>query len=136
MSVNILMTKSEVEASFKTDSKWMGLDTEGAATRGWGLTYSLDKGIGYCIQVKHKEALEAFKRCLAQFIAYGGKLIIHNALWDLDVLLAMGIRLPEGCYLDSMVMSYNIGREPQGLKPLSYRHLDVKMRSYEDVVGL
>jgi len=34
-----------------------------------------------------------------------------------------------------MILSYLIGRMPQGLKPLSYRELNIKMRDYADVVA-
>lgn len=148
VQISVLRTAAEVEASFQTASLWMGLDTEGLSRKPWGLTYSLDGGIGYCIRENDKPALAAFKQCLAGYISRGGKLIIHNSLHDLGVIDTLwtlaeqvwelekfGICLPEGSYVDSMVAAYLIGRMPQGLKSLSYRFMDVKMRDYDDVVG-
>lgn len=131
----ILNTAKGVEGVFaSSNSKIMGLDTEGTAQKPHCLTFSLDHGIGYFIAARDKEAIAAFKRCMLTFITNGGILVIHNVLWDLDVMRAMDIELPDGSYLDSMMMAYLLGREPQGLKPLAYRHENVKMSSYEDLV--
>src|SRR5205823_1543400 len=36
---------------------------------------------------------------------------------------------------DTMVMSYLLQLEPQGLKPLCVRHCGMQMRSYEEILG-
>jgi DNA polymerase-1 len=59
--------------------------------------------------------------------------VVHNALYDLPVLAAMGIRPRKvAC---SMVMAYLLQDEPQGLKPLAFRHCGMEMDSYSDMVG-
>ena len=130
-----LTTAAEVYETFRNSEKWLGLDTEGLADNPWGLTYSLRPWYGYCIRTEDSEALGAFRKCLAAFTRRGGKLLIHNAMHDLDVLLAMQIDLPDGSYIDTMVLAYLLGILPQGLKPLSYREWDIHMNSYDDVVG-
>lgn len=59
--------------------------------------------------------------------------IIHNSLFDLKVLALMGV-YPAN-FTDTMIMAYLLQTEPQGLKPLTFRHLNVRMREYEEVVG-
>jgi hypothetical protein len=99
------------------------------------LQYCLDGVNAYFIKYSSIEVIESFKRCLLEFASKGGKVIFHNALYDLGMLDAMSIELPEGSFLDTMVISYLLGRLPQGLKPLSFRILDVAMKSYEDLVA-
>ena len=132
---SVLETESQVKAIFQTDSLVMGLDTEGNAARPWGLTASFDGKVGYCIRSHSKEALAAFIHCLAEFTAKGGIVIVHNMLWDIEVLAKMGVILPETGCLDSMIGLYLLGREPQGLKASAYRNLGITMSSYEDVVA-
>jgi len=64
-------------------------------------------------------------------------LVFHNALWDWRVLWAMGAprdmaaRWP---WVDTMEMAYLAQTEPRGLKDLAWRHLGLRMRSFQDVV--
>lgn len=67
----------------------------------------------------------------------GIKLRFHNVLWDWPVLWAMGA--PRDLHTrwrwrDTMEMAYLRQTEPRGLKELAYRHLGLRMRSWEDVV--
>lgn len=59
--------------------------------------------------------------------------IIHNTLYDFKPLRLMGV-LPAKA-IDTMIMAYLLQTEPQGLKPLTFRHLGVRMNEYDDVVG-
>ena len=114
---------------------YIAIDTEGATRRPFSLQFCIDGVHSYFIKYSDKEAIETFKRCLLEFISKGGKVIMHNALYDLGMLEAMSIELPDGCFIDTMVISYLLGRHPQGLKPLSFRLLDVSMQSYEDLIA-
>lgn len=59
--------------------------------------------------------------------------IIHNSLFDLSLLRNM--KVYPARITDTMIMAYLLQTEPHGLKALAYRHLNVKMEDYEDVVG-
>jgi hypothetical protein len=111
---------------------YMGLDTEGTPHDPWGLTYSLDGIHGYCVRSHQKELLARF----AWHIANTSNLIliIHNSLWDIDVLSAMAIEVPEDRFIDTMLYAFFLQLLPQGLKPLSYRLLGSDMKDYEDVI--
>lgn len=63
-----------------------------------------------------------------------GLILLHHDLHDLEVLNAMGTPLPEGTYWDTMGGAYNLCLEPQGLKPLGYRHCGLEMQSYEEQI--
>lgn len=131
----LLTTRAEVRAAFAQADKYIGLDTEGLPDWPWGLTFSVLPWVGYAILAKHREALGEFRVQLKAFNGRGGKLIIHNCLHDLAVLGAMEIYLPEGTYWDTMIICFLLGVEPQGLKPQSYRLLDIKMQEYADVTA-
>lgn len=63
--------------------------------------------------------------------------VFHNAPWDWAVLRAMGAP-PDFAsrwrWSDTMELAYLRQTEPRGLKALGYRHLGLRMRSFEDVV--
>ena len=59
--------------------------------------------------------------------------VLHNALFDLPVLADMGIFPAQ--YVDTMVMAYLLQTEPQGLKQLAFRHLGIKMQTYQEVTN-
>ncbi len=95
----------------------------------WCLTYCYGDGIGRIIMADDTEALTKFNTLINR---PGVTTILHNALFDLGVLSQMGIHPPR--YYDTMVMAYLLQDLPLGLKPLSYRLLDMTMRNYEDVI--
>jgi len=62
-------------------------------------------------------------------------LVYHNAPWDWTCLQAMGIHAPWTVpYVDTMERAYLKQLPTQGLKPLAWRYLGLRMRSWEDVV--
>lgn len=94
------------------------------------LTFSKETGIGYKIDADRPELLKTVA-------GYVGRkdvtVILHNALWDLKVLAQMGV-VPSR-YEDTMIMAYLLQDRPQGLKPLSYRLLDIVLDNYQNVAG-
>lgn len=58
--------------------------------------------------------------------------IIHNSLFDLSLLRNMQVYPAR--ITDTMIMAYLLQTEPQGLKSLAYRHLNVRMDEYNEVV--
>lgn len=127
-----LTTAREVWQSLQgTRSQYIGMDTEGYAGSSWGLSYCVDEGISYVIRAANKEALVALDAWLAANPQV--TVILHNALHDLPILREMGVRV--GAFVDTMVLSYCLCLEPQGLKDLAYRHAGMRMKSYEDVTA-
>ena len=140
-----LTTPSEVRAALG-DSPLVSVDTEseksdeaeeegggGGAGRfgdAWCLTFSIRPGEGYMVRATETEALKALQERLANPDILT---ILHNSLYDLSVLREMDV---EPVFItDTMIMAYLLQDEPQGLKPLAYRHAGMRMRSYLDVVG-
>ncbi len=109
----------------------IAIDTETEEEdKAWSVQFSCTKGCGFF--VKSSDASKIGK--IARFTALPSTLtVLHNALFDIPVLSSL--RVMPSRYVDSMVMAYLLQTEPQGLKPLAYRHLGIKMSSYEDIVG-
>ncbi|KKN61534.1 hypothetical protein LCGC14_0521220 [marine sediment metagenome] len=103
------------------DDGAVGVDTEGYADRPWGLSWA--KRPGGAIVTSRVKTIDCHP------------VVLHNALHDLGVLRALGIDLKPGTYVDTMVMAYLLRDEPQGLKPLAYRHCGMVMQSYMEVLG-
>jgi len=106
--------------------KEAAVDTEGLKGMPWGLSFSVNKGVGSVVKAG-TEAQVAFKRAAH----HGLHFILHNALHDLPVLEEMGI-YPLS-FTDTMLKAYLLCLEPQGLKVLAYRHLGIEMDSYADI---
>lgn len=120
-----LATRSDLPRSGQT----VYVDTEGTPTRPWGLSFSVRAGEGFIILAGDPllgEFAKACRRC---------SVVVHNLLWDYQVLLALGVRLGWGRLTDSMVRAYALQVEPQGLKPLAYRHAAMKMTDYKKAVA-
>jgi len=114
----------------RTKVRVLAIDTEGWADSAWGLSVSGRPGRAKVI--RSRRGLGRLG-CILQ--DYRPTVVLHNALHDLAVLRALGIDLAPGTYVDTMVMAYLLRDEPQGLKPLAYRHCGMQMQSYEEVIG-
>jgi DNA polymerase I-like protein with 3'-5' exonuclease and polymerase domains len=80
----------------------------------------------------HSEDHRATLRYFLEEPVNGTLTVVHNALFDLPVLAAC--RIFPTKVVDTMVMAYLLQLEPQGLKPLAYRHFNLEMESYPEVV--
>lgn len=65
------------------------------------------------------------------------RLVLHNSLHDLGVLQTFGLDcdahgIP---FDDTMIAAYLLGLEPQGLKPLAYRHAGMLMQEYTELTA-
>jgi uracil-DNA glycosylase family 4 len=58
--------------------------------------------------------------------------VLHNAMFDLEVLHNLNIHPPR--FTDTMVMAYLLQDLPQGLKALAYRIAGMEMEEYGEVV--
>jgi uracil-DNA glycosylase family 4 len=113
----------------------VAIDTEGSRKFPWCLTYSYREGEAFCI-ARNPEvpAMKQFQLLLALWIAGGAKVLLHNAMHDLSVLRGLGIDLPPDCFIDTLIMAYQLFTEPRGLKALAYRHRAMKMSEYLELI--
>ena len=112
----------------------VAIDTESVGDLLWGLSTSICSGFAGVVRCRNSAPVNQLREWLS-----GVKplVILHHSLHDLTVLRDMGIDLialniP---FIDTMIMAYHLGVEPQGLKPLAYRHCGMEMQSYMEVVG-
>ena len=108
----------------------IAIDTEGWEHKPWCLSYSQKAGEGRVLRAVQTRGIEKFAESIEDHDAF---IILHNALHDLPVLRAMGIELPH--FIDTMIYAYLLGLEPQGLKPLAYRHAGMGQASYEEIIS-
>lgn len=99
------------------------VDTEGLEDEPWGLSWSFD-GITTYVFIWDGDPITTIF----------DDITFHNALHDLVILRAMGVDTSRISYGDTMVKLYLRQLEPQGLKAAAYRHLGLKMDSFDDVV--
>ena len=111
----------------------IAIDTEGTKKNPFCLTYSCGSGHANAIESSSALGLRTFKLFLEESKP---RVILHNALWDLEVLRTMGIDiLGMGLEIeDTMVAAFNLQVEPMGLKSLAPRHLGIRMTEYKDLI--
>jgi uracil-DNA glycosylase family 4 len=114
----------------------LGSDSEGYARKPWSLQFSFVPGVAYLLRASSHDVVRAF----ADWLRRNRKrvrIIFHSSLHDLPVFRSLGIDLIDlGVEIDdTMVMAYLLQIEPQGLKPLSTRHCNMRMQSYDEVLG-
>lgn len=107
----------------------IAIDTEGSVASPWCLSVSSVPGEAFVVMSDDRDGLGRLRDYLR---IHDPLVVLHYALHDLPVLRAMGI--DNFRYTDTMVLAYLLGTEPQGLKALAFRHLGLRMVSYEDVV--
>ena len=110
----------------------LAIDTEGWASNPWCLTFSQQPGCGSIIRVGEERRLRRVKEWM---VSCPDPVILHNSMHDIGVLRAMGVTIPTGKFIDTMVLAYLLCLEPQGLKALAYRLAGMTMDSYEEVIS-
>lgn len=111
----------------------IGCDTEGTIADPECVTICVEAGVRWFIGADQPQTLAALNALLNSGTPY--ELRCHYIVHDLPVLRAMGVSPGPAVVLrDTMVDSYVLQTEPQGLKPLAYRRLHRTMREYEEVV--
>jgi len=114
-------------------SKPIAIDTEGYPRAPWSLQFSQDAGRASIIRGNRSSlVVRRFGELLRQS---GARIVYHNSLHDLTTMRAMGIETADLPFDDTMVAAYLLQVEPKGLKPLCIRHCNMKMDSYEDIMG-
>lgn len=111
---------------------YLSIDTEGTKEDPICLSLCNEEGSGYVIwfdlnsRLLVQHLMNLIRRC-------DTLVVLHNSMWDLEVLAAVGIE--EFHFVDTMVMAYLCNEVSQGLKSLSFRHCGMVMEDYQDVVG-
>lgn len=109
----------------------LGADTEGWAHLPWCISASAVGGTGIVIRATDPDAIAATQAAFNR----ADQVVLHNSLHDLSVLRAMGVEVPAGKLRDTMIAAYLLGLEPQGLKPLAYRHAGMRMQEYSELTA-
>jgi uracil-DNA glycosylase family 4 len=126
----LVTSPEEVYLDFVFGPKFVAIDTETVDWEPWCLSYSIAPGHGRVIMKDDHASLKAFQKCI---LSPEVNILLHNALFDLEILRKMGIKIPK--FDDTMIMAYLLQSEPQGLKPLAFRHCGMEMEKYEEVVN-
>jgi uracil-DNA glycosylase family 4 len=108
------------------------VDTEGNSRAPWCLSYACIPGKAHVILATDRKGLAEFSAWLSR----RKKVVMHSAMYDLAVLRAMGIHVRDDQIEDTKIKAYVTGGvEPQGLKPLGFRHAGMRMQSYPDLIA-
>ena len=110
----------------------IAIDTEGIPGAPWGLSFSLAPGSAFIIKADDLIGLAAFNAWLHDEQPF---IILHNSLYDIGMLREMGVNLDGLNFRDTMIMAFLLQIEPQGLKPLSFRHSGMLMKDFHEVAG-
>lgn len=91
---------------------------------------STSPGSGYVVYFCDEKVLSVLRKHLkrSDMITW-----IHNMASDLPILESDD--LAPANPIDTMVMAYLLQAEPQGLKPLAFRHFGMRMQDYQDVLS-
>lgn len=122
---------NEITHSWKPTTN-VSIDTEGWPGNPWSLQFATDPGVAYLIRRTSPSVLSAFAACLRRVRP---RLTFHSALHDLGMGRALGVDFDGLTFDDTMVQAYLLQIEPQGLKPLCTRLCNMKMQSYDEVLG-
>jgi uracil-DNA glycosylase family 4 len=110
----------------------VSIDTEGSPRAPWSIQYTQTPGTAFVIRRTRPACVRAFGLRLRQHPA---GITYHSALHDLGVMRACGIETNDLLFDDTQVMAYLLQVEPRGLKPLAARHCNMRMQSYEEILG-
>lgn len=117
------------------EHEFIGLDTEGVPGDEWSLQVTTEPGVGLVVRRESKrygEFMAAFRKHLRR---ERPTLVIHNSLYDIEMVRGFGLNLLDYPIFDTMMAAYLLCIEPQSLKNLARRHCGMKMRDYSEVVG-
>jgi len=109
--------------------EFMAIDTETVDNKLWSIQLTTDGKDALFIPADNKQVLKTTVDYINNF---DGTIIFHAALADLPLLQDVGVK--DIKFTDTMVMAYLLQTEPQGLKALAYRLLNIKMQSYVDTI--
>lgn len=109
--------------------KLIALDTETEAGKPWCVTYTIDGKYAGLIKASEHDKLKLLNTIVSSPMTLT---ILHNALFDINILAQIG--LYPARFHDTMSMAYLLQDLPLGLKPLAYRLLNMSLRKYSEVI--
>lgn len=124
-----LLEDGEDPRPYMDDTVAVDTEAEDEHDNPWCLQFS-SGDTGHIIMATNHESLAMFHQ---HVVDPDVLTIIQNTLYDFKPMRLMGVAAAN--VVDTMIMAYLLQTEPQGLKPLTFRHLGVKMNEYDDVVG-
>lgn len=113
----------------------IALDTEGSISDPWSIQICTESGMSYVLRCSWSDFDRGIRSLQEAIDRKSVTTIFHNSMFDLGMCRAMGLNFDNVHIWDSMYAAYLLRREPQGLKPLAYRWVGMRMKSYEDVIG-
>lgn len=117
------------------ESGVVSFDTEGVPGEEWSYQVSTLEGTGLVVRkesVRYREFCRAFRAHLRKARPV---VVIHNALYDIEMARGFGLDLLTVPLFDTMMAAYLLCLEPQSLKNLARRHCGMRMTDYMDTVG-
>lgn len=127
----------------------IGLDTEGTPEDPFSIQISPAHGNGFLLRANRPDFLLAIDYLQSYITQPGVSVVIHNAMYDLEMCRVMGLDLSSAQIFDTMyaayltrIESYDVGegsrrrRSRQGLKPLAWRWCSMAMVSHDETVGV
>lgn len=128
---------------------WIGIDTEGTPEDPFSIQISPLYGTGYLLRVDREDFHSATSYLQSYITQPGVSVVIHNAMYDLEMCRVMGLDLSSAQIFDTMyaayltrIEAYDVGegsrrrRSRQGLKPLAWRWCGMQMVSHDETVGI
>lgn len=114
----------------------IAIDTEGVPSRPWSIQISTKPGTGYCLRCSQPDFQEGVK-AIQEMVDGGALVIMHNALFDIEMCRVMGLDLshPRVRIWDTMYGAFLLRLEPQSLKALAWRWAGMRMQEYRDLVN-
>lgn len=116
----------------------LGIDTEGYSHHCWSVQISPHPGRGYTLRTEREDFPRGIRAIQRHVDGRGGMqpwLAIHNGMHDLEICRQVGLELFNARLFDSMYAAYIMRTEPQGLKPLAWRWVGMRMASYWGTIG-
>lgn len=104
----------------------IGFDSEGWTHAPWSVQVSIEPG--HALVIRDRLALAQFREFVAR---ENPEFVFHPALHELPMCRVLNI--PVRRYTDTSIKAYLLGIEPQGAKPLFYRHAGMLQDSYSEI---
>jgi DNA polymerase len=112
----------------------LAIDTEGSPDAPWSIQVSTAAGTAYVLRRSRPDFASGISY-LQAITDRGATIVLHNAMWDMEVCRALGLELRRARIFDTMYAAYLLRVEPQGLKPLARRWCGMEMSKFDAVVA-
>lgn len=124
-----------LRVELQSGGRVLAIDTEGIPNAPWSFQVSNNVGTGVVVRASSKWFRE-LSNTLATYIKDSDPLlVVHNAMYDLTMMRAMGCDISDARLYDTMIAAYLLRLEPQSLKHLARRHCGMSMMEYREMIG-